>query len=270
MTALAPTRLHGSGPFTQLAVLTSRSLRTMVTDWQVTVFGLVQPIFMLLVISQVFGSMADPSLFPPGVDYIDFLIPGILITTGIGPAIGAGVGLIKDMENGIMARFRSLPVQLYWVMFGRSVSELVRATAQIGVMLVGAVAFIGFAPPGGAVGALGTLGIAIAVTWSMTWLFLAFGACTRSPQAMQTLGFLAVFPLTFASSAFVPVAVLPGWLQAVAAVNPLTPAVEAARRLTLGQPVGGTVAAAVLASLAVGLGAMVVATLGIRRRVAAN
>jgi ABC-2 type transport system permease protein len=87
---------------------------------------------------------------------------------------------------------------------------------------------------------------------------------------MQTLGFLAVFPLTFASSAFVPVAVLPGWLQAVAAVNPLTPAVEAARRLTLDQPVGGTVAAAVLASLAVGLGAMVVATLGIRRRVAAN
>ncbi|GAA3086320.1 ABC transporter permease [Streptosporangium carneum] len=257
---------RGSSAFTQFTVLTGRALRTVVSSWQVTVLGLLQPVFMLLVISEVFGSMANPAYFPQGVRYIDYLMPGILITTGIGPAVSAGVGLIKDLENGVMARFRSLPIGMYWVLFGRGVADLARAAVQILVMLLGAVALLGFSPPGGVRGMAFALLIALFVTWSLAWTFIALGAFTRSAEVMQAVGFLAVFPLTFASSAFVPLDVLPGWLQAVATVNPLSHAVNASRHLTLSTAGGAEVPVALLASLVLAVLAQFVAMAGIRRK----
>ncbi|GAA3570932.1 hypothetical protein GCM10022222_63760 [Amycolatopsis ultiminotia] len=115
---------RGSSVRVQLAVLTGRSLRAMAAEPRLMILGMLQPLLMLLVLSEVFGSMANPALFPQGVAYVDYLMPAILLNTGLGAAQVAGMGLIKDMDNGVLARFRSLPITMFSVLFARSVADL--------------------------------------------------------------------------------------------------------------------------------------------------
>jgi ABC-2 type transport system permease protein len=107
--------------------------------------------------------------------------------------------------------------------------------------------------------------LALTVSWSLSWIFLAVGAWVRNAEAMQSVGFLAMFPLMFASSAFVPIDGLPGWLQVIATINPLTYAVNASRDLALAMPVGSGVAAALLTSLGLMVVGIVAAVRGFKR-----
>ncbi|WP_433269544.1 ABC transporter permease [Actinosynnema sp. CS-041913] len=252
-TLAAPqTRWRGTDFATQVLVLTQRSLRTLVSDPRMIVFSVLQPLIMLTLFSQIFASIANTPGFPRDVAYIDYLMPAILVNTSMQSALQAGVGLVTDMKNGVLARFRSLPIRLGSVLIARSLSDLVRTAAQLVLMLVFAAVIFGFSPAGGITGMAAALALALAVGWGLGWIFLAVATWLRNAELMQTVGFLAMFPLMFASSAYVPVSGLPGWLQAVANVNPLTYAVDAARALALAHPVTGVVGAlATSAALAV-------------------
>ncbi|WP_307868362.1 ABC transporter permease [Umezawaea beigongshangensis] len=258
------TSWRGSSFGTQVLVLTTRSLRALVRDPRLVIFSLLQPLIMLTLFSQIFSSIANTPGFPRGVSYIDYLMPAILVNTAMQSALQVGVGLVTDMKNGVLARFRSLPIRLASVLIARSLSDLVRSAVQLTVMLVLAVAVFGFAPAGGVPGVVGALVLALLVGWGLGWVFLAIASWVRNAELMQTVGFLAMFPLMFASSAYVPISGLPGWLQAFADVNPLTHAVDAARSLALAQPVTGLVGA-VLASVVLAGAGGVLAIRGFRR-----
>jgi ABC-2 type transport system permease protein len=260
------TSWRGSSFGTQVLVLTTRSLRALVRDPRLVIFSLLQPLIMLTLFSQIFSSIANTPGFPRGVSYIDYLMPAILVNTAMQSALQVGVGLVTDMKNGVLARFRSLPIRLASVLIARSLSDLVRSAVQLTVMLVLAVAVFGFAPAGGVLGVTGALVLALLVGWGLGWVFLAIASWVRNAELMQTVGFLAMFPLMFASSAYVPISGLPGWLQAFADVNPLTHAVDAARSLALAQPVTGLVGA-VLASVVLAGAGGVLAIRGFRRPV---
>ncbi|WP_163512864.1 ABC transporter permease [Fodinicola acaciae] len=256
---------RGAGVGTQIAVLTARSLRKFVTNPRLIVFSLLQPLIMLLLFSQVFGKAIVGSGATAGGSYINYLMPAILVTTGIGASLQSGVGLISDSKNGVLARFRSLPIQLSTVLVARSLSDLVRTAVQLGILLVFAAVLFGFSPTGGFAGVTASLLLALAVSWALTWVFLAIAAWLRNEESMQTVGFLAMFPLMFASSAFVPLASLPTWLKVVATINPLTYAVDASRNLSLALPVHGGVISALAASAALAVVGIAFAVRGFRR-----
>lgn len=261
---MTTTTWRGAGFGTQVLVLTQRSLRALVNDPRMIVFSILQPLIMLTLFSQIFSSIAATPGFPAGVAYIDFLMPAILVNTAMQSSLQAGVGLVTDMKNGVLARFRSLPIRLASVLLARSLSDLVRTTAQLLLMLLFAVTVFGFSPAGGPAGVAGALVLSLAVAWGLGWVFLAIATWLRNAELMQTVGFLAMFPLMFASSAYVPVSGLPGWLQAVADVNPLTYAVDAARAMALAHPISGVVGALVT-SAALGAAGWALAVKGFRR-----
>lgn len=255
-TTARPRRWRGSSPPTQVLVLTGRSLRALLADPRVVVFSLLQPLVMLVLFSQVFGNALRGSVAAQGGSYINYLLPAILVTTGIGSATQSGVGLITDMKNGVLNRFRALPIRLGSVLVARSIADLVRTAVQLVVLLLAAVVLFDFSPAGGTFGSLGALGLALLVSWSLGWVFLALASWVRKEEVMQSIGFLAMFPLMFASSAFVPLDALPEWLQVVATVNPLTYAIDASRHLALAAPVGtGVLSAAGTSGLLLFLGA---------------
>ncbi|MFC7329054.1 ABC transporter permease [Marinactinospora rubrisoli] len=256
---------HGAGFTTQISVLTGRSLRAMIKDPQVVVFSLLQPLIMLVLFSQVFGTAMLGSVAEQGGSYINYLMPAILVTTGIGAAMQSGVGLISDVKNGVIARFRSLPIRLSSVLIARSLSDLARTAAQLVILLLVATALFGFDPAGGLPGVLAALLLALLVAWSLTWVFLAIATWVRKEEVMQSIGFLAMFPLMFASSAFVPLDTLPTWLQVIAQINPLTYAVDASRDLSLSLPAGSGVISAVATSALLCVTGMAFAVRGFRR-----
>jgi ABC-2 type transport system permease protein len=252
---------RGTNVATQIMVLTGRSLRAIVRDPRMIIFSLLQPLVMLLLFSQIFSSIAKTPGFPHGTSYIDFLMPAILVNTAMGAAVQGGVGLVNDMKNGVLARFRSLPIRLGSVLVARSFSDMVRTGVQLTIMLIFAALVFGFAPAGGIPGVAAAWALGLIVGWGLGWIFIAAGAWLRNAEVMQMVGFLLMFPLMFASSAYVPIGNLPGWLQAVAHVNPMTYAINASRALSLDLPVGTGVVSALATSAGL---AIVGATLAIR------
>jgi ABC-2 type transport system permease protein len=264
--ALTPgTRWQGIGFANQIGILTGRSMRALLGNPKLVIFSVLQPLIMLLLFSQVFSGIAGTGGFPPGVSYIDYLMPAILVTTGVGAALQSGIGLVTDMKNGVLGRLRSLPINPSSVLVARSLADLIRTALQLVILLVAAVVLFGFSPAGGVLGVLPAFLPALAVS---CWVFLAIGAWLRNAEIMQTVGFLAMFPLMFASSAFVPVDGLPTWLRVVATINPLTYAVDASRHLALAMPVGTGVVGALLASGGLLVVGLVAAVRGFRRPLA--
>ncbi|MCF1596022.1 ABC transporter permease [Streptomyces muensis] len=265
-TAAAPaTAWQGSSPSAQLLILTGRSVRAHFVHRKVVVLSLLQPVFMLLLLSQVFGAIVDRAHLPDGVSYLDFLLPALLVTTGIGPSVASGIGLVRDMDNGAVARLRTLPIHSPLLLFARSFADLLRTATQLVIVLAVAVVFLGARPAGGAPGLVAALLLTCVVVWAMTWIFLALGAWLRNAEAMQSAGYLVTFPLMFASSAFVPKDRLPEWLQVLATLNPLSYAMDATRALALNQPAGTQVWSALGASVLVALAGSAAAVRAFRR-----
>ncbi|WP_329297133.1 ABC transporter permease [Streptomyces sp. NBC_00659] len=264
-TALRTDTWRGTGVATQILVLSEKSLRRLVTDPKLLLFSVLQPLILLLLFGQIFNSISKTPDFPAGVSYIDFLVPAIMVNTAMQSALLSGTGLNEEIKNGMVARFRTLPIWLGSVLVARSVFDLARGAIRLALMVLLAVALFGFSPAGGVLGILGAFGLALAIGWGLGWVFLALAVWLRNGESMQAVGFLAMFPLMFASNAFVPVDGLPGWLGAVATVNPMTYGVEAARDLTLAHPVGWGALIAVALSAAIGAIAIPVAVRGFRR-----
>jgi ABC transporter DrrB family efflux protein len=214
------------------AAVTRRNLYRYVRVPTLLLFSTIQPVMFVLLFTFVFGG----AIQVPGVDnYIDFLMAGILAQTVIFGSTQTGVALAEDMSRGMVDRFRSLPMARSAVLAGRTTSDTVRNLFVVCLMLVVGT-LVGFRFHAGVVPALGAVGLALAFGLAFSWISALIGLSVRDVESAQAAGFVWVFPLVFASSAFVPVDTMPGWLQTFADINPVTITVNALRALTLGGP----------------------------------
>ena len=232
------------GDFTDARVVSVRNLRHFVRQPDLLVFSTIQPVMFVLLFTYVFGGAISHSL-PPGVSYIDYLLPGILVQSVTFRASQTAVGLSDDLKLGVIDRFRSMPMARSAVLIGRTAADLVRNVLIIVLMIIVGY-IIGFGFQAGFVQALGCVAIVTAFGLALSWIFAFVALTVRSAEAAQTAGFVLLFPLVFASSVFVPVSTLPHWLQEIAKVSPVTLAANTARSLALvpGTPssLGGAIA----------------------------
>ncbi|MEA2497791.1 MAG: type transport system permease protein [Actinomycetota bacterium] len=222
--------------------MTWRNLLKYVRVPALLVFSTVQPIMFVLLFAYVFGG----AISTPGVEnYIDFLMPGIFVQTVLFGSTQTGVGLADDLSKGMIDRFRSLPMARSAVLAGRTLSDTVRNFFVV-CLMTGVGYLIGFRFHAGLLPALGAMALVVLFGFAFSWISANIGLAVRDTETAQTAGFIWLFPLVFASSIFVPVQTMPGWLQAVAKVNPISAAVNAARALCLGGPTAGKVLSALL------------------------
>ena len=227
-------------------VLAKRSLLRIPRAPDLLLAFTVQPIMFVLLFAYVFGGAIET----PGFDYIDFLIPGILVQTMSFGGFVTALGLSEDLKKGLIDRFRSLPMSRSAVLAGRTVADIATNALSLVVMVVvGIVAGFSFSSPWYEV--VGGVGLMLLFGYAFSWVFAYVGLSSSSPEASQSFGFITIFPLTFASSAFVPVESMPDWLQWFAEVNPFTIVVDAMRSLLLGTPAGNNVWGAVAWSLGI-------------------
>jgi ABC-2 type transport system permease protein/oleandomycin transport system permease protein len=238
-------------------VLAKRSLLRIPRAPDLLLSFTVQPIMFVLLFAYVFGGAIET----PGYSYIDFLMPGIIVQTMSFGGFITALGLSEDLKKGLIDRFRSLPMSRAAVLAGRTLADIVTNSISITVMLVvGTIAGFSFDAP--LLHIAGGLLLLLLFGYAFSWVFAFVGLTSSSPEAAQSLGFIVIFPLTFVSSAFVPVESMPAALQAFAEVNPFTIVVDAMRSLFLGAPAGNNVWGAVAWSLGI---TAVFATLSVRR-----
>lgn len=249
----------------QTWVLTLHALRANFADKRVVFVKVLQPLVLLLVLGAVFGNIVDSQVLPQSIDYLDYLLPALLVTSGIGTAAASGTVLSRDMERGLMVRLRSLPIAMSSVLIARSLADLARMVIQMKLLVTCAWLFFDFSPHGGVVGVAAAIMLGSVVLWSVIWLFLALACWLRSLDAMQSIAALATFPLMFASTAFVPLEAMPALLRMVASVNPLSYAVEASRGLCFGTAALTNIIPAIMTSIVVAAVGIIAAILGFRR-----
>jgi ABC transporter DrrB family efflux protein len=216
----------------QIGVLARRNLLHVLSDPEQLIGITIQPLMFLLLFVYVFGGAISGSTS----GYLQFVLPGLLVQ-GIGfGTTQTAIGLNADFQRGLIDRFRSLPMARSAVVAGRVTADIAR-TAWMSLITVGVSVGLGFRFHGGVLGAVGGFGLILALGVAMCWVMAFLGVCLRSPEAVQTAGFLLILPLTFASSVLVPAASMPGWLQEFARVNPISIFATAMRGLLLGGPV---------------------------------
>ena len=195
-----------------------------------------QPIMFLVLFAAVFGGAISKAL-PPGINYLDFLMPGIIVQTLAFGSTTTAVAICNDLQKGIVDRFRSLPMSSLAVLNGHVAADLLRNTISTVVMLVVGLV-IGFRSSASFTDWLAIAGIVLLFTLAFSWLSAIVGLVARSIEAVQWLTFVMVFPLTFASTAFVPEEGMNPILKVFAVNQPITQVVEAVRALMLGEPIG--------------------------------
>ena len=206
-----------------------RNLRVLTRNPDAVFFSAIQPIMFVLLFVYVFGG----AIKIPGVPYVDYLMPGVYVQTVTFGAVSTAVGLAEDLQKGLIERFRALPMARSAVLAGRTTADLVRNVFT--VIIISAVGFaVGFRI--GTNFGLFLCGALMVLLFSYTlcWSFAIVGLSAPNAETAQLMVFPILFPLTFASSAFVPVADMPGWLQAFAEHQPVTQVVDAARSLMTG------------------------------------
>ncbi|TVR69731.1 MAG: ABC transporter permease [Sphaerobacteraceae bacterium] len=213
-------------------VMTKRNLMKYIRLPQLLVFSTIQPVMFVLLFAFVFGGAIDT----PGVDYINFLIPGILIQSVVFGSSQTSVGLADDLNKGMIDRYRSLPMTRGAVMAGRTLADSIRNTFVVFLML-GVGTAIGFRYQDGLLKALAAVALVVLFGYAFSWIAAFIGLLTRNPEIAGVAGFIWVFPLVFASSVFVPVETMPSWLQAFAEVQPISATADTVRALMLGTPV---------------------------------
>jgi ABC-2 type transport system permease protein/oleandomycin transport system permease protein len=200
---------------------------------ELLVFTTIQPVMFVLLFRYVFGG----AISVPGGSYVNFLMAGIFVQTVAFGSITTGIGLADDLGKGIVDRFRSLPMARSAVLLGRTLSDLVRNSFTVVVMLIVGIA-VGFRPDGTVPDYILAFLLLLLFSFAFSWIAATVGLAVGSVEAAQSGGFIWLFPLTFASSAFVPVDSMPSWLQAFAEHQPVTVTVDAIRAWTLGTPIG--------------------------------
>lgn len=217
----------------------------------------VQPVMFVLLFVYVFGG----AISTPGYDYVDFLIPGIIVQNIAFGGFVTAIGLNEDLSKGLIDRFRSLPMARPAVLAGRTMADIVTNFISMTILIITGL-IIGFSFDATPLEIVGGVLLLLLFGYAFSWVFALLGLIVKSPEAANSIGFIAVFPLTFISSAFVPVDSMPEGLQWFAEINPFTIVVDAMRALWVGAPAGDDVWGAVVWSLVI---IAVFAPLAVRR-----
>jgi ABC-2 type transport system permease protein len=209
-------------------VITRRAVLKFLRTPQLVVLGTIQGAMFLLIFRYVFGG----AIASGGLRYVDFLVPGFITTGVLFSGTGAAAGVAEDLAEGFVDRLRSLPIPRSTVLVGRAISDAVVLTW--GLVITTAIGFgVGFRLHGSLPAAFAAFGLCVAFGFAFGWLFIYLGLVAGNAQAAQGLSLL-VFPLTFVSSAYVPVLTMPSWLRLAAENQPITYMVDAVRTLTQG------------------------------------
>ena len=231
LTAQQPVLGRVAAAFSDTIDVAGRNLRTLLRTPQALIFATIQPIIFVLLFRYAFGG----AIRVPGVDYVDYLMPGVFAQTVAFGAIGTAVGLSADLRSGILVRFRTLPMARIAVLGGRTLADLARNLLVVAVM-VGVGFAAGFRSANGAAGLLAALALGVAFGYAVSWGFAALGLRVSDPEAAQAAAVPVVFLLVFTSAAFVPSTAMPGWLQAFGTHQPVNALVTAERALITGGP----------------------------------
>ena len=208
-------------------VMAARQLRKTLRRPTYIIFSFVQPVIFVLLFR--YGG----AIHTGDISYVDFLLPGIIVQTAVFGALITGLGLTEDIKAGVIDRFRSLPIARSAVLIGRTAADMVMNVMTLIVMvLIGLL--VGFRPTAPAYDLALAFVLVLGFAYVFSWISAFIGLLVRDPETAQSAGFIWVFPLTFASSAFVPPSSMPAAVQAFAQVNPVTLTVDAARALTIG------------------------------------
>jgi ABC-2 type transport system permease protein len=231
-----PTENAGASFPVASSQVAARTLKKFVRTPALLVAGTAQGVLFLLIFRYVFGGAVSHT---GSLTYVNFLVPGFVVTGVLFQGMSAASGVADDLDAGLFDRLRSLPIRLLSILTGRVGAD--SALVAWGVVTMTAVGFlVGFRISGSTTDALAALGLTVLYGFAFVWLFIALGLMAGSPQAAQSLSFL-VFPLSFVSSAYVPVSTMPGWMQGFASHQPMTVMCNTVRLLT-----GGPAAQALL------------------------
>jgi ABC-2 type transport system permease protein/oleandomycin transport system permease protein len=225
-------------------VLAVRNLKRIPRAPDLLISFTLQPLMFVLLFVYVFGG----AIQTPGHDYVDFVIPGLIAQTMFFGGFVTAIGLADDLKKGLIDRFRSLPMSRGAVLAGRTLADVATNMLSLAVMVsVGLI--IGFSFDASFFEILAGVGLMLLFGYAFSWIFALFSLLASSAEAAQAIGFMVIFPLTFISSAFVPIDSLPDGLRQFAEGNPFTVAVDAMRALWIGDPAGNSIWGAVVWSL---------------------
>ena len=212
-----------------------------------------QPILFTLMFTYIFGGAISGDVS----SYLPVIIPGIMVQTVLTTSVVTGTQLRDDMDKGVFDRFRALPIARLSPLVGALLADMIRYLIAVTLTIVMGI-ILGWRPD--AVGTIGAAILVIACSFALSWIFALMGCLMNKASSVQGVSMLIMFPLTFVSNAFVPVATMPGWLQTFVSINPISHIVAAVRQLTgnghVGMPVvwalvGAAAVAVVFAPLAV-------------------
>ena len=193
-----------------------------------------QPIMFLFLFAAVFGGAIEFAL-PEGINYLDFLMAGIIVQTVAFGSSMTAIAVTNDLQKGIIDRFKSLPMASLSVMSGYVTADIIRNSISTIIMIIAGL-LIGFRTNASFSDWLLIAFILLLFTFAFSWLMAIFGVLAKSVEGVQWITFVLVLPLTFASSAFVPTEGMPKYLRIFAENQPITQTIEAIRALILGNP----------------------------------
>src|ERR1700729_3257188 len=233
--APGPVLARRPSPATAVAnsfTLTWRSVLKIRTNMEDLLGLLLQPIMYLLLFTYVFGG----ALAGGTHEYLQFSLPGILVLSVVFATLGTGLMLNQDITGGVFDRFRSLPIARWAPLAGAVLGDMVRYIISLAVTIAFGM-ILGFRVETNPLAAVAGCLLLLTFALAMCWLSALLGLVVKTPQGGQVFGSIAIFPLVFGSSLLVPLATMPGWLQAFVKVNPITDLSEAERGLFTGGPV---------------------------------
>jgi ABC transporter DrrB family efflux protein len=220
--------------------ITKRNLLRYTRLPQLIFFSAIQPIIFLTLFNFVFGGALGSQGAALHGRYINYLLPGIMVQVTMFGGLQTGIGLARDLNSGLVNRFRSLPMSRAAVLAGRTFADLIRNVVVVFIMLI--VGFLyGFRFYNGVWNALAMIGVLLLFGFAFSWFAAFLGLVVKDEETAQLAGFVFIFPLVFASAAFVPVQSMASWLQHFANNQPITFATNAARSLALGTPSHGAI-----------------------------
>ena len=227
--------------------MTRRNLIAYVRIPEAAFFSSVQPIMFVLLFRYVFAGAINV----PHIGYVDYMMPGIFVQTVAFGSVSTSIGLAEDLQKGLIERFRALPMSRSAVLAGRTTADLCRNVFVV-ALITGVGYLVGFRVHTGLMSFLGGVGILLLFAYALSWGFAVIGLSAPNSETAQVMSFPLLFPLTFASSSFVPVKTMPGWLQGFANHQPVSLVANSARALMEGKVAllgSGTVGATVVQAL---------------------
>jgi ABC-2 type transport system permease protein len=220
---------------TDSATMFRRNLRHVLRYPSMIIGTMAVPVVMLVLFSYVFGGALAPGA--GGIDYIDYLVPGILLMTIASGAVQTAVSIRSDMNEGIVDRFRTMPISRTSVVTGHVLGSVLQNEVVV-VLVIGVGMALGFRPTAGPVEWLAVAGLTVLVSFAITWLAVALGLIAKTVEGASNTPMVLSFLLPFVSTTFLPLDALPSGIRWFAEYQPYTPIIQTLRGLLIGGPIG--------------------------------